>query len=398
MNPNQIKLIQATIPILRENGVALTKYFYERMFKHNPELKNLFNQGNQANGKQQTILAYAVLAYAENIENPGVLIDALKMIGQKHTSLTIQPEQYDIVGNHLINSIKEVLGDAATDELLEAWTLAYTNLAQIMIQIEQDIYLKTNSKPGGWNGWREFVISDIKKENEEVSSFYFSPKDGLPISEFTPGQYISVKLWIESLGHEQPRQYSLSESFNPNYYRISVKKEIGLKNNPDGIFSNELHTKKIGDSILLTAPAGDFTLNKNHNGAYFFISGGIGVTPLYAMLESLSDSNNEIHWIQASRNKNIETFTESINQIKENNNLINTYKFYETIDTLNQNEFKGFVDLKQIETEIQKDNSLFYICGPENFIKHVTSQLNNFGIDNKNVFFEEFGPQLLKLQ
>ncbi|VTQ07679.1 Nitric oxide dioxygenase [Sphingobacterium daejeonense] len=132
MNEQQIALIKATVPVLKENGILLTSYFYERMFKHNPELKHVFNMGNQKSGKQQTALAMAVLAYAENIENPSVLMGVVDHIGHKHTSLDIRPEHYQIVGNHLISSIKEVLGESATDELLEAWTIAYNQLAAIM--------------------------------------------------------------------------------------------------------------------------------------------------------------------------------------------------------------------------------------------------------------------------
>ncbi|WP_317168545.1 globin domain-containing protein [Chryseobacterium sp. LAM-KRS1] len=103
---------------------------------------------HQTSGKQQHALAGAVLAYAEHIENPTLLINILRSIGNKHVSLNIKPEQYNIVGLHLISSIKEVLGKAATDELLEAWTQAYHELAQIMISIEDEIYCSNLTKMG----------------------------------------------------------------------------------------------------------------------------------------------------------------------------------------------------------------------------------------------------------
>src|SRR5690554_543418 len=106
----QKNMIRGTVPILKEHGQELIKYFYNRMFTHNPELKNMFNMGNQKNSKQQAALAFAVLAYAENIENPEVLLPVIDGIGQKHTSLSIRPEHYQIVGKHLIASIGEVLG------------------------------------------------------------------------------------------------------------------------------------------------------------------------------------------------------------------------------------------------------------------------------------------------
>lgn len=125
MNTEQKALIKATVPILKEHGVMLTTHFYKRMFEHNPELRNVFNMGNQQNGKQQTALAMAVLAYAKHIENPSVLFPVINSIGHKHVSLSIRAEHYSIVGKHLIASISEVLGEGATPAISEAWTIAY---------------------------------------------------------------------------------------------------------------------------------------------------------------------------------------------------------------------------------------------------------------------------------
>lgn len=59
MMTKQRELIKGTVPVLREHGVSLTTHFYSRMFQHNPELKNVFNLGNQGSGKQQLSLAMA---------------------------------------------------------------------------------------------------------------------------------------------------------------------------------------------------------------------------------------------------------------------------------------------------------------------------------------------------
>ncbi|MEP6804666.1 MAG: globin domain-containing protein, partial [Flavobacterium sp.] len=167
MNSHQKELIKATIPILKSSGEELTQYFYARMFRHHPELKNIFNMGNQANGKQKSALAHSVLAYAENIEDPSILIGVLKGIGTKHRSLNIQPKQYKIVGTHLIASIDEVMGEAATSEIIDAWTVAYYQLAGIMIDLEKELYAQNAAKPGSWNGWRKFTI---KKSRTRIMS------------------------------------------------------------------------------------------------------------------------------------------------------------------------------------------------------------------------------------
>ena len=131
LTKQQIELVKATVPVLREHGVALTSHFYKRMLSHNPELMQVFNMGHQRAG--------AVLAYAENIENLPALLGAVAHIANKHVSVGIRAEHYPIVGKHLIASIKEVLGDAATPELIDAWTAAYMQLADVLIGAETAI-------------------------------------------------------------------------------------------------------------------------------------------------------------------------------------------------------------------------------------------------------------------
>ena len=116
-----ITIVKSTAPVLEQHGEALTKHFYKRMFSHNPEVAPLFNPANQFAGSQQRALAAAICAYAANIDNLEVLGGAVELIAQKHASLRIKPEHYPIVGENLLASIREVLGEAATDEIINSW-------------------------------------------------------------------------------------------------------------------------------------------------------------------------------------------------------------------------------------------------------------------------------------
>lgn len=60
------------------------------------------------------------------------LTAVLQNIAHKHASLGVRPEQYPIVGEHLLAAIKQVLGSAATDEVISAWAQAYGNLADML--------------------------------------------------------------------------------------------------------------------------------------------------------------------------------------------------------------------------------------------------------------------------
>jgi len=140
--------IDASVPVLREHGVAITTTFYASMFAAHPELKNLFNMGNQANGAQQQSLASAVFAYAANIGNAGALGPVVSRIVHKHASIGIRADHYPIVGHHLLAAIKTVLGDAATEPLLKAWEEAYTSLARLLHDAEMTMYAEAGVQPG----------------------------------------------------------------------------------------------------------------------------------------------------------------------------------------------------------------------------------------------------------
>lgn len=78
----------------------------------------------------------------------------MERIAHKHTGFLIQPEQYHIVGSHLLATLKELGGSAVTDEVLDAWGKAYGVLASIFIGRESEIYQEKANEIGGWQGPR----------------------------------------------------------------------------------------------------------------------------------------------------------------------------------------------------------------------------------------------------
>lgn len=402
MTNEQKQLVKDTVPVLREHGVLLTTHFYNRMFQHNPELKHTFNMGNQQNKKQQTALAMAVLAYAEHIDDPSVLMPVVDTIGHKHTSLDIRPEHYAIVGNHLIASIQEVLGDAATPELLEAWTIAYSQLAAIMSGHEQSLYNKHTQQQGGWTGWRPFVVKHKIAESSEITSFYLYPADGGAVELHQPGQYLSLRVFLAELNLMQPRQYSISCAPNGQFYRISVKREAGSKH-PDGMISNHIHDAiQEGDIVELSAPAGAFVLNAQTPNQKVFISGGVGQTPLLAMLEDLLINNKDkndtrIIWVHGCRNEEVHAFKEKVFELSNNNENIHQHIFYEQHPMPQNEKYVGQVNLEIIKDAVIAKDAEYYICGPAPFItKHYNFLIEN-GVQKSAIFFEEFGPASLQL-
>ena len=141
LNQNTIDIIKSTVPVLREHGVEITTAFYKRMFENNPEVKAMFNMDKQESGEQPKALAMAVLAAAQNIDNLEAILPAVQKMCKAHVNANVKPEHYPIVGENLLAAIKEVLKDAATEEVLNAWAEAYEVIAKVFIQIEKDMYI-----------------------------------------------------------------------------------------------------------------------------------------------------------------------------------------------------------------------------------------------------------------
>ena len=199
LSAQTIALVKATVPALEAHGLDITRRMYQRMFA-NEAIRDLFNQSHHGDtGSQPKALASAVLAYAQNIDRLDVLGAAVERIAQKHVGLQILPEHYPAVAESLLGAIKDILGDAATDEILAAWGEAYWFLADILIGREKQIYDDTAASPGGWSGWRNFVVERKERESDIITSFILRPQDGGPVVRHRPGQYLTF--WLEIPGH-----------------------------------------------------------------------------------------------------------------------------------------------------------------------------------------------------
>ena len=382
LTKQQIELVKATVPVLREHGVALTSHFYKRMLSHNPELMQVFNMGHQRAGFQQQALAGAVLAYAENIENLPALLGAVAHITNKHVSVGIRAEHYPIVGKHLIASIKEVLGDAATPELIDAWTAAYMQLADVLIGAEKAIYDKNAVAEGGWTGWRFFKVAEKSKQTDNVTSFKLVPVDNGKMPEVKAGQYISVRVFVKGQDLIQPRQYTVVKA-DATSLTIAVKKVEAVEKSPAGMVSNTLHNDiNEGDVVEVSFPVGEFNLPEG-NGELCLLSAGIGITPLFAMLKEAvqKDPTRKISFVHVCKNKEAIPFREELALVVKEGNV--SFEVFETSEHGRPSEdfFKSLVS----------QGADYCICGPVPFMKLAASELVKNGVAENKIHAEKFG-------
>lgn len=394
LTPAVRELVKSTAPVLKAHGLALTSHFYARMFSHNPELREVFNQGHQRSGAQQQALAMAVAAYAEHIDDPSVLQGVLERVAHKHVSLGVRKEHYAIVGRHLLASIQEVLGDAATPALVDAWAMAYGQLAGLLADMEQARYDATAASVGGWTGWRTFRVQRKRPESAEIISFELVPADGGPVPAFRPGQYLSVRLVVPELGYRQPRQYSLSDAPGKAHLRISVKREPGAAGRLPGMVSNRLHFHVAeGDRVEVAPPAGDFFLHEDRGTPVVLISAGVGITPVMAMLEHLhaQGSARVIRFIHACRHAGVQAFGARVRELVQSLAHASAWMLHEEerahagkprADAL------GRLDLASMPLP---DDADFYLCGPKGFMSAQIAALQARGVAGPRIHAEVFG-------
>lgn len=382
----QRDLIKATIPLLETGGEALTTHFYGLMLSENAQVRPLFNPAHQASGNQARALANAVLMYARNIDRLQALGPLVGQIVAKHVALQVLPEHYPIVGQYLLRSIREVLGaEVATDEILEAWGVAYQMLADILIGAEESVYAANERAPGGWRGARPFRVADKVRESAEIVSFHLVPVDGGAVVDFQPGQYIGLRLLLD--GNEVRRNYSLSRAADGVGYRISVKQQH------QGLVSNHLHNQvQVGDTLELFAPAGDFTLRASDK-PLALISAGVGITPTLPMLEQALADGRDVHFIHFARNGQVHAFRELIAEKQQQHPQLRSYTCYSEALPGDNGDAEGFINRELLEQWLPAERDLdAYFLGPKPFMAQVRKLLRDAGVPEAQSHYEFFGP------
>jgi nitric oxide dioxygenase len=384
--------IDASVPVLREHGLTITRLFYQNMLGTHPELTRIFNMGNQASGAQQQSLASAVFAYAANIGNPGALGPVVNRIVHKHVSVGIRAEHYPIVGKHLLEAIAATLGDAATPALLDAWKEAYNSLAKLLIAAEAEMYSTAGIEPGETRPMR---VTEVTKESVNVLSIRFEPADGKPLPAFKPGQYVSVAVDLPGERH-QLRQYSLSDKPGVKSYRISVKREDALDASPAGEVSNWLHANvQVGSTLQVSHPFGDFAPDTESDKPVVLLSAGVGVTPMVSAIKRIAEVNPQrrVVFAHAARDPGHHALRNEVEALKLAMPNLSVVTFYEDLQGATD-AIEGRMDVARLPAWPHEEAEV-YLCGPHKFMQAQWLALINAGVPVARLHREVFGPELL---
>ncbi|TQV98085.1 hypothetical protein V2A60_006224 [Cordyceps javanica] len=430
LTQSQVDIVKSTAAVLKDQGGTITRIFYANMLAAHPELKNYFSLRNQATGAQQAALGASVLAYASYIDDLPRLAHAVERIAHKHASLFVRPEHYAIVGEHLVGAFAEVLGDALTPDVADAWTAAYAQLADVFIGRERELH----ATPGAWQDWRDFVVARREPVSDGVVSFYLEPADGQPLPAFLPGQYVSVQIPIRELGGLlQSRQYSLSAAppapgapdGTLTAYRVTIKMEPATADaNPDdvrdlaagsiaGIVGNRLHARyQVGDTVQLSPPRGEFVFDPSRIGPsapVVLLSVGVGATPLLSMLGAIQAANKAgaetgaaprpVTWAHAARHANAVCYGQHVRQAAADANADVTAKVFlsnvSDTDTAGVDyDYQGRFDLAKLVADkvlpLDKPDAEYFLCGPRDWMVQVRDDLKANNVDLDKIHLELF--------
>ena len=338
-----------------------------------------FNMTNQRAKRQPQALAGAVLASVSHLDKLHEIKGPLDLIVHKHCALGVLPEHYKIVHDNFLGATAEVLGDAVTDEVAGAWSEVLMYLATSLIGMEEAVYQQAEKRVGGWRGIKDFKVTKVVKEAEDITSLSFAPADGSTMPEFTPGQYLTVC--------ENPTTEPL---FAPRHYTISSADELRITTkicktdgHPDGVMSKYLNGLSEGDIVKLRPPFGTESIDKFKDAeGLVFVTGGSGVTPAAALsgaaakvgLKFVSIHAGHSHPLHSDIVANAGGNTDAV--IAGDRSVLAKQSMFDAVKN-------NGLDANKVK---------FFVSGPPPMMSHVVSQLTEGGVDKANISWTAFGP------
>jgi nitric oxide dioxygenase len=385
-------VIAATAAVVAEHAEEITARFYPRMFAERPELLRVFNMGNQATGEQSRALAASVVAYAVQLIDPAApsFAHVMTRIAHKHVSLGVRPEQYTIVGHHLLAAVAEVLGDAVTPPVAEAWSEVYWLFATQLIAEEARLYAGAGVDPA--TPTRPFRVVRRIEETDDVVSLVLEPADDAPVPDIEPGQYVSLFVDLPG-GDRQPRQYTVSSTAVGTRLMVTVRKVRGADGAPDGRVSSFLHDQiAVGDVVDVSAPAGDLVVPSSDS-PLLLATAGAGITTVLPIVEHIARTQPQRPVIvaHADRTSKDHALRETVLHAGRQLDDFTRYTWYETVEADDHRSRTGFMDLSEIPLPAGLH---VFTCGPLPFMRQVRSALLARQIPADHIRYEVFGPDL----
>ncbi len=129
MTPEQISLIQSSWSKVVPIQETAAKLFYDKLFELDPAVKPMF-KGDMVEQGRKLMMSLGMVV--NGITNLDKLVPGIQEMGRRHVGYGVQAKHYDTVGAAILWTLEQGLGADFTPATKEAWTLAYTTLANVM--------------------------------------------------------------------------------------------------------------------------------------------------------------------------------------------------------------------------------------------------------------------------
>jgi predicted ferric reductase len=230
-------------------------------------------------------------------------------------------------------------------------------------------------------GKYNFKVSDTKRETRDVHSIYLKPARG-KVFDFKPGQFAFVKFISENVSSEE-HHFTISSAPNKKYINFTIKDV--------GDFTSKIGRIKKGDRAIVDGPFGVFTY-KNIKGPLLLIAGGIGITPIKAMLSDIENKSKkrDCVLIYAVKSPKDLVFRKELERMSTKNWLKTVYVFSESKGDF-KSVYKGHVSKKIVKKEVKdlKKRSVFLV-GPPEMMESVKKILAELGVSSEKIYIEKF--------
>lgn len=239
------------------------------------------------------------------------------------------------------------------------------------------------------DGHRTLTLAAVEQESELVTSYWLALADGTALRTPVPGQYLPISVDVPG--------YTIS-AYEAGRYRLSIKRER-LPNRPPGRVSNHVYDNwAVGDLISAGVPQGHFVLDKTSSRPIVLLAGGIGVTPLLAMLRELAirESARKVVLILAMRHRHDHPFqSEVVNLASRMPNLTVHVRYSERLLGVESGKAPnsyGLVDEALLRDLVPSPGVDVYLCGPVPFMNAMDQGLAALGVPDERIRYESFGP------
>ncbi|WP_342709318.1 pyridoxamine 5'-phosphate oxidase family protein [Bradyrhizobium sp. B124] len=246
--------------------------------------------------------------------------------------------------------------------------------------------------------WRPFKVTGIVDESRSIRSFHLQPDDGAGLLPHQAGQHLPIRLTLPGSGKPVIRTYTLSVAPSDGMYRISVKR--------DGLVSRHLHdTIHVGDIIEARAPSGGFTIDAREKRPAVLLAGGVGITPMLAMLHHVVYEGLRTRGIrptflfQAAHAKAERAFGGELQQLADAaGGAVRIVRVLGDVDGAEQGtdyDAAGRIDMALLSRILPFNDYDFYLCGPPQFTQSLYDALRGYNIADGRIHAEAFGPSSL---